>query len=104
MERRRRIESLQEKLSRENLQGAIITYSRNILYYTGTAQPAWLVVTPLDYVLSVRSGHDFAVREAFIPQDRIREERKLDRVVARCFAAGEGPGFGRIGVESDIWT
>lgn len=104
MERRRRIGSLQEKLSRENLQGAIITYSRNILYYTGTAQPAWLVVTPLDYVLSVRSGHDFAVREAFIPQDRIREERKLDRVVARCFAAGEGPGFGRIGVESDIWT
>ncbi|HNT58404.1 MAG TPA: Xaa-Pro peptidase family protein, partial [Syntrophales bacterium] len=104
MDRKGRIEILKEKLSRENLQGAIITYSRNVLYYTGTAQPAWLVVTPLDYVLSVRSGYDFAVREAFIPQDRIREERKLDRVAARCFAAGEGPGFRRIGVESDIWT
>ncbi len=104
MDRKGRIEILKEKLSRENLQGAIITYSRNVLYYTGTAQPAWLVVTPLDYVLSVRSGYDFAVREAFIPQDRIREERKLDRVAACCFAAGEGPGFGRIGVESDIWT
>jgi len=104
MERMKRIEFLQEKLAGENLQGAIITYSRNILYYTGTAQPARLIVTPGDYTLFVRSGYDFAVEEVFIPGDRVREERKLEKVTA-CFSPSEkSQGHGRIGVEMDIWT
>jgi len=100
----KRIEFLQAKLAGENLQGAIITYSRNVLYYTGTAQPARLIVTPGDYALFVRSGYDFALGEVFIPGDRVREERKLENATARFFPSETSPGHGRIGVETDIWT
>lgn len=100
MEKSKRIEMLQRNLAGGNLQGAIITYSRNLYYYTGTSQPAWLFVTPGDYALFVRSGYDFAAGEVFIDGNRVREERKPARNAASFFP----PGGGRIGVEMDIWT
>ncbi len=104
MEKSKRIEILQENLAGGDLQGAIITYSRNLLYYTGTAQPAWLFVTPGDYALFVRSGYEFAAEEAFIDGKRVLEERKPGKNAASFFPAMAGPGGGRIGVEKDIWT
>jgi len=101
MEERTRIKDLQKQLAAQGLGGALIAYSRNILYYTGTAQPAWLVVLPDDYMLYVRSGMDFARREAFIPPERVQEERRLEKIAA-SLQAKLPPGGGRIGIETDI--
>jgi len=103
MEERTRIKDLQKQLAAQGWGGALITYSRNILYYTGTAQPAWLVVLPDDYMLYVRSGMDFACREAFIPPERVQEERRLEKIAA-SLQAKLPPGGGRIGIETDILT
>lgn len=66
-----RIKTLQQQLSARGLDGAILSYSRNLLYYTGTAQPSYIAVMPSDYALFVRSGMDFAREEAFIGRDKI---------------------------------
>ena len=98
-----RITVLQRQLTVQGWGGALIAYSRNILYYTGTAQPAWLVVLPDDYMLYVRSGMDFARREVFIPPERVQEERSLEKIAA-SLKAKLPPGSGRIGIETDILT
>jgi len=75
-----RIKILQDKIQAKELSAALLFYSRDILYYTGTAQPSYLVVLPEDYFLFVRSGLEFAVNDAFIPKEKIREERKLENM------------------------
>jgi hypothetical protein len=56
MNRENRIKILQNKMGELELCGVLLFYSRDILYYTGTAQPSYLVVLPDDYFLFVRSG------------------------------------------------
>ena len=82
----KRINILQEKIQEQGLSAALLFYSRDILYYTGTAQPSYLVVLPKDYFLFVRSGLEFAVNDAFIPKENIREERKLENVYRSVFS------------------
>jgi len=101
MSSRLRIESLQALLRNRGPGSALLCYSRNILYYTGTAQPSWLVVSPDYYGLFVRSGLDFALREVNIPSERVTGERKLERIRD---LAGEAFGSEPIGVELDILT
>jgi Xaa-Pro aminopeptidase len=95
-----RINMLQDKIQEEQLSAALLFYSRDILYYTGTAQPSYLVVLPEDYVLFVRSGFEFAVNDAFIPKEKIREERKLENVYRSLFSKSGMDK--RIGTELDI--
>ena len=66
-----RIRSFQKKLAREGIGAALLVYSRDVFYYTGTAQPSYLVVTPKDFVLYVRSGVDFALEEVFIDTEKV---------------------------------
>jgi len=80
-----RIKTLQDKIQEEELFAALLFYSRDVLYYTGTAQPSYLVVIPKDYFLFVRSGFDFALNDAFIPKGRIGEERKLENIYKEVF-------------------
>ncbi|MDD5234185.1 MAG: Xaa-Pro peptidase family protein [Syntrophales bacterium] len=101
MSSRLRIESLQALLRNRGPGSALLCYSRDILYYTGTAQPSWLVVSPDYYGLFVRSGLDFALQEIFIPSDRVTGERKLERIRD---LAGEAFGSEPIGAELDILT
>jgi len=103
MEATTRITALQRQLAAGGWGGALISYSRNILYFTGTAQPAWLAVLPDDYMLYVRSGMDFARREVFIPPEKVREERRLEKI-ATALRAQAPPAGGRIGIETDILT
>jgi Xaa-Pro dipeptidase len=103
MERTKRMAALQKELSRQGLGGALIGYSRNIFYYTGTAQPSYLVVRPDQYNLYIRSGLDFALRDVFISQDRVKEERRLAKIAA-TFMNLVPPVDRRIGVELDILT
>lgn len=98
-----RIKALQNKLVDNDLTCALLVYSRNILYYTGTAQPSYLLVMPEDYRLFVRSGYDFVLKDVFIERDKIAEERRLENIAKQIPpAAGDAPR--RIGVEPDILT
>jgi len=95
-----RVKILQEKIQELELFGALLFYSRDVLYYTGTAQPSYLVVLPQDYFLFVRSGFEFAVNDVFIPKEKIREERKLENVYRELFP--KSPTNKKIGTELDI--
>ena len=103
MERVKRLETLQRQIVDQGLGGALIGYSRNILYFSGTAQPSYLVVLPDEYTLYVRSGLDFALNDIFIPKERVKEERRLDKI-SEAFLKGMQPSGGQIGVELDILT
>jgi len=97
----KRISILQEKIRQQDLAGVLLQYSRNILYYTGTAQPSYLAVLPDDYMLFVRSGYDFALNEICIPGSKIREERKPGNIF-RDFFSASGTEAKKIGTELDI--
>ena len=98
-----RVEVLQNRIKEQSLAGALLTYSRNIFYYTGTAQPAYLAVWPEDFQLFVRSGFDFAVRDVFIDKEKIEEERRLDNIAKKIFLKDKS-GPDRIGTELDVLT
>ena len=89
-----RINRLQEAIRDRDLAGAILFYSRDIYYYTGTSQPAYLVVLPDDYRLLVRRGYDIARRESGLAADRIQDERNPQAMLERLFP---GPGTGEQG-------
>jgi Xaa-Pro aminopeptidase len=103
MENACRIQALQRQIAAEGLGGSLIGYSRNIFYYTGTAQPSYLVVLPDAYTLFVRSGLDFALNEIFIPNEKVKEERRLEKI-SEFLSTRMEPSGGRIGVELDILT
>ena len=97
-----RINRLQEAIRDRDLAGAILFYSRDIYYYTGTSQPAYLVVLPDDYRLLVRRGYDIARRESGLAAERIQDERKPQAMMERLFP---GPGTGEeVGTELDMLT
>ena len=103
MDHEARIRILQNAVRSNQLDGALLVYSRNILYYTGTAQPSYLAVLPDDYALFVRSGIEFARREAAIDPGRIKEERKLAHVFRELFA-GKKEAVKKIATELDVVT
>ncbi|MGC9975505.1 MAG: Xaa-Pro peptidase family protein [Syntrophales bacterium] len=98
-----RINNLQKKLGEQDLAGALIFYSRDVFYYTGTAQPAYLVVLPDDYRLFIRSGYDFACNDVFVDEKKVEEERRLDNIFNKI-SDGLGKGARRIGTELDVLT
>ena len=100
---KQRINVLQKRLAEQGIDAALLFYSRDVLYYTGTAQPSCLVVTPDDYTLYVRSGFEFAVEDIFIGREKLVEERRLDKIVSGALTRMEGKP-GRIGTELDILT
>ena len=81
-----RIARLQKTIQERGLAGALVFYSRDLLYYTGTAQPAYLVVRPTDYMLFVRRGHAFAQADCKLPPERMVAESRLAAVAQRMFA------------------
>lgn len=99
----RRIKALQAEIRKAELDAALLVYSRDVLYYTGTAQPSCLLVTPDDYALYVRSGFEFAVQEVFIGREKLAEERRLEKVLAGALSRLAGKP-GKIGTELDILT
>lgn len=98
-----RVERFQKVLNDKGVEFAIVGYSRNVFYLTGTAQPSWLFVTPKEYTLYVRHGFHRAKDEVFIPLDKIKEERKLSSLLSAIQSKRliEKPS---IGLEMDIIT
>jgi len=102
MERRGRIKALQDKLGEAGLYGVLLFYSRDIFYYTGTAQPSYLAVLPGDHRLFVRSGVDFALNDVFIDVEKVKEERRLENIRREFFPdCREGT---KIATETDVLT
>jgi Xaa-Pro dipeptidase len=97
-----RIRSLQEKISERGLAGAILFYSRDVYYYSGTAQPAYLVVLPDDYRLFVRRGDEIARLESGYEKERIVKGTSLEAIARQMFP-GEGRGT-KVGTELDVLT
>ena len=94
-----RIGFLQERLKEQQLGGALLFYSRDVFYYTGTAQPSYLVVLPDDYMLFIRSGFDFALKEVFIEKERLKQDRRLENIYRKISSRLKGK---RIATELDI--
>ena len=95
-----RITGLQEAIKNKGWEGVILFWTRDVFYYTGLAQPAWLMVRPDDWAVFVRSGYDFARENAVIDAERIVDQRKLKLACERMFP-GEGAGA-KVGSELDI--
>ncbi len=93
-DRRQRISTLQEALVRRNLNAALIWYSRDLFYYTGMAQPAWLAITPDDYRLFVRAGCTRAATDTFLPGDNLEPQRDIRAVFSFLEQLGAGPVTG----------
>ena len=102
MTHQRRISHLQECISDRRLSGAILFYSRDTYYYSGTAQPAYLVVSPDDFRLFVRRGYDIALGESDLEAGRIVEEKSLETIAQMMFP-GSGAGE-KVGTELDMLT
>jgi Xaa-Pro aminopeptidase len=99
----KRIKVLQQRLLDGGIDAALLVYSRDVLYYTGTAQPSCLVVTSDDYTLYIRSGFEFAVQDVFIGREKLAEERRLEKVLAGALSRLAGKPS-KIGTELDILT
>ncbi len=98
-----RISLLQKNLSEQKLSAALIFYSRDVFYYTGTAQPSYLMVLPDDFRLFIRSGYDFACNDVFIDKEKIEEERRLDTIFKKVFHDLKQEAS-RMGTELDVMT
>ncbi len=101
MNHRDRIKYLQKELIEQGLCAALIIYSRDVIYYTGTAQPSYFLVLPDDYFLFVRRGLDFALDDVFIEKEKVGKERRLERVCAELSTRWEIQQ-GTIGIELDV--
>jgi Xaa-Pro aminopeptidase len=99
MKPRERISFLQQELKERKLGAALLFYSRDIYYYTGTAQPSYLVVTPEEYILFVRSGFEFALNEVFIEKKSVINERRLDYIRREVVSRVK---FKKIATELDV--
>ena len=78
---------------------AVVLYSRDLLYYTGTVQPSVLLVTPQDFHLFVRRGYDSAINETSLSRDRLSEEGRLEAILAKLREWGMTRGS--VGLELD---
>ena len=100
MDPRQRLNGLQDVLRKRDLAGAILLHSRDIFYYAGTAQPAFLFVLPDDFRLVVRRGCEIAKKESFLEGGHLVEGKDLSSVIQFMFP---GPGTGeRVGTELDL--
>ncbi len=81
-----RIKKFQRELNNQGLGAALLFYSRDIYYYTGVAQPAFLAIFPDDYRLFVRSGYPYALKTAGIEASHISAERRLDFIYQEYFS------------------
>ena len=96
-----RIRTLQDLLVKSGMAAAVVWYSRDLLYYTGTCQPSWLVILPDTYRLFIRSGYAEAKRQVTIGADQLEEERDADRLALYLLDHGVAKGS-IIGMELDV--
>lgn len=95
-----RIAVFQEKLEAAGIDAAVLILSRDVFYYTGTAQPCILVVTAEDFFLIVRRALDFVRQETFIEENRIIDGGGFKDALR--ILEEQGIKNGKLGIELDI--
>ncbi len=98
--RQARIPELQGRMAQEGLDAAVILYSRDLLYYTGTTQPAFLLATQGHHALFVRRGREFVLRESWLDPRSIHQWTGYSDMAV--FLHGHGLERGLIGLEMDV--
>lgn len=96
----KRIEDLQHRMVYAGIDVVMLSYSRSVLYYAGTVQPAVLIVTLDDYHLIVTSGFDSAAEETWIALDHVRPGNGYKH--AKEWLGKQGVKAGRLGLELDV--
>ncbi|MBW1712099.1 MAG: aminopeptidase P family protein [Deltaproteobacteria bacterium] len=100
--RTERLAGLKKVLAQAGLSGVLLSQSRDIFYYTGTAQPSYLLVWPQGCRLFVKSGLELALQEARIDPAWIEPERRLE-VIGDIVRQMVGRA-GALGLELDVLT
>lgn len=95
-----RLNNLQERLLELEIKAAVLILSRDIFYYTGTAQPCILVVTQNDYFLIVRRALDFVLNETWIDTGKILNNGSFKEVLLKLKELGINKG--KLGLELDV--
>jgi len=98
---RQRIEHLQARMTENGFDALILIQSRDILYYTRTAQPSWFAVLPGAHRLFVRRGLDRALSESSLDPSCIELQRKQEEVFS-FLRKGGLPKRPVVGTELDI--
>jgi Xaa-Pro dipeptidase len=96
-----RLAKLRMSIAEQNLDGVFLHQSRDVFYFTGTAQPSWLAVTPTDIRLFVKSGMEFAETDLRLAGTAFESERNLGKALGKAFGS---LGKQRIGLELDVMT
>lgn len=95
-----RLRIFQKRLLELEISAAVLVLSRDIFYYTGTAQPCILVVTQNDYFLIVRRALDFVLNETWIDTGRILKNGGFKEVLLKLKELGVNKG--QLGLELDV--
>ncbi|MFH1059883.1 MAG: M24 family metallopeptidase [Pseudomonadota bacterium] len=82
MERAARIAGLAGRLDRAGLDAALIWYSRDLLYYTGSAEPGTLLVWPGGCRLFVRGNQKRVQAETWLAPDVLTAQRDQKLILA----------------------
>jgi Xaa-Pro dipeptidase len=97
----RRRAGLATRLAAESLEAALLSYHRDVLYYTGTAQPANLLVpADRDPILFVRRAADLARED--VGEDLELVQNPSFQAVADALGSPRSPGRPRLGVCLDV--
>lgn len=93
----KRIAKLQKSLTEQGIDCALMLYHRDVYYYSGTARPASLAITPDDAVLFTRRGMSWIEAES-----SVRDIREGGLSAIFEWAQENGVKKGTIGIEMDI--
>lgn len=88
------------RLDRAGLDAALLWYSRDLLYYTGSAEPGLLLVQPGGWRLFVRGNLERVRRETWLDPAGLERIRDQDRILAA--AASLLPDKAVVGSELDV--
>ena len=95
-----RLKNFQKRLLELEIDAAVLILSRDIFYYTGTAQPCILVVTQNDYFLIVRRALDFVLNETWIDTSKIVTDGSFKEALLKLKEIGVNKG--KLGLEMDV--
>jgi len=98
----KRISALQDAIRDKGWAGVILFYSRDVFYYSGTARPSYLVVSPRDFALFARNDLGSRSGRNSFPSEKTFSSKSLTEACAMMF-----PGDGTsetVASELDIMT
>lgn len=87
-------------MSGKGITGALLTYSRDIFYYTGSARPSMLAITPHAYAFFIRDGFSLALEETWLDKEYLYQGSEISKI--RRFFSGMVPKKAVLGTELDI--